>query len=94
MIFKFDAILSATFEVDADTQTEAERILRDALDGSVDANFGAWPNGDPIIAQPAICGNVTAVDNECDKCGATCESLIGCPSGAEVCQECFEKRAT
>lgn len=28
--------------------------------------------------------------NACSSCGAACESVIGCPSGAELCQPCFE----
>jgi hypothetical protein len=27
---------------------------------------------------------------KCDKCGQTVPYVIGCPSGAEVCQECFD----
>lgn len=26
----------------------------------------------------------------CDDCGAKCEKIIGCPDGAEICQECFD----
>ena len=27
---------------------------------------------------------------KCDKCGETVPYVIGCPGGAEVCQECFD----
>lgn len=26
----------------------------------------------------------------CDECGKQCASIIGCPDGAEVCQQCFD----
>ncbi|WP_157497266.1 hypothetical protein [Diaphorobacter sp. J5-51] len=31
--------------------------------------------------------------NECDDCGASAIAIIGCPSGKEVCQSCFEAGA-
>lgn len=31
--------------------------------------------------------------SECDDCKAKVPSLIGCPDGAEICQECFDKGA-
>lgn len=34
-------------------------------------------------------GVVTA-KNTCDDCGAQVESVIGCPDGAEICQDCFD----
>lgn len=32
----------------------------------------------------------TKADCTCDECGAEVESIIGCPDGAEVCQDCFD----
>lgn len=28
--------------------------------------------------------------NTCSECGEPVESIIGCPDGAEVCQQCFD----
>ena len=28
--------------------------------------------------------------NTCGECGEQVESIIGCPDGAEVCQQCFD----
>ena len=30
------------------------------------------------------------VTSVCSKCGEQVESIIGCPDGAEVCQQCFD----
>ena len=29
-------------------------------------------------------------DQKCDGCGATVTEIIGCPDGAEICQDCFD----
>ena len=44
---------SATIEVEASSMDEAARLVRQCIDGSL-ANFGAWPNGDPILATVGI----------------------------------------
>lgn len=46
--FMFDVKLFATIRVNADSEREARRMINAVLNGA-DANFGAWPNGDPIL---------------------------------------------
>ena len=36
---------------------------------------------------------LTETLSQCDECGAKCEKIIGCPDGAEVCPDCFDKGA-
>jgi len=60
--FVFDVKMFATFRVKAATKAEARAILHDRIDGGDDANFGAWPDGSPIIAQPAIDGTPDLIE--------------------------------
>lgn len=45
----------------------------------------------------ANCEHSTATDDQalstCSHCGTEAESIIGCPSGAELCQGCFDAGA-
>lgn len=51
--FAFDVKLFATIRVRAKNVGTARRLLRENID-CASANFGAWPNGDPIIAEASI----------------------------------------
>lgn len=46
--FTFDVELYATIEVKAINKSAAKNLLLDRVHQS-EANFGAWPNGDPIL---------------------------------------------
>lgn len=48
MEFTFDVKLFATIRVSAETEREARNMLT-VLNGN-EANLGAWPDGDPILA--------------------------------------------
>jgi hypothetical protein len=56
--YAFDVKLHTVIRVQAASMEEAEAMLRDAF-YSADANFGAWPNGDPILA---ACSMEDAID--------------------------------
>lgn len=51
--FAFDVKLFATIRVKATTEAEARSLLRMHVDAA-DANFGAWPNGEPITGEVSI----------------------------------------
>ncbi len=48
--YTFDVKLFASVTVSASCEADAREMITKALDGA-DANFGSWPNGDPILAQ-------------------------------------------
>lgn len=51
--YGFDCTLTAAIRVEAESEEEARKMLSDALD-CADVNFGAWPNGDPILAEASL----------------------------------------
>lgn len=51
--YAFDVRLFATIRVEAQSEEEARALIREHLDAA-DANFGAWPNGDPILAEASV----------------------------------------
>jgi hypothetical protein len=55
--FTFSVTLLATFTVEASTEVEAEYLVREAIDGNT-ANFGAWPDGSPVLADVSIEGEL------------------------------------
>lgn len=59
--FAFDVKLFATFRVTAQTEARARAMLDEALDAA-DTNFGAWPNGDPILAEASIDGPADLIE--------------------------------
>lgn len=63
--FTFDVKLFATVTVSASSAIDAREMITAALDGA-DANFGAWPSGDPIVAQVSPDGehDLIEVDGE------------------------------
>lgn len=65
--FTFDVRTYLTVPVEAETELQAREMLLAAF-GDYEANFGAWPNGDPIL------GNG----------GGFCEAPQLIPNGEEV----------
>ena len=53
--FAFDVTLAGALRVNAPTEAEARRILRDRLD-CADSNLGAWPDGSPMLAELSLTG--------------------------------------
>lgn len=51
--YAFDVKLFATVRVNAATEAEARAMIREHIE-CADANFGAWPNGDPILAEASV----------------------------------------
>lgn len=51
--YAFDIYLTAAVRVRAADEESARRELRDKLD-CADTNFGAWVNGDPILAEASL----------------------------------------
>lgn len=49
----FDVKLFASIRVKAATEAEAREMLREHVNAA-SANFGAWPNGDPIIGEASV----------------------------------------
>ena len=58
--FTMDVKLWATVEVQADSQAEAETLIKHHVDGS-SANLGAWPNGDPIVSEVSQEGEIELI---------------------------------
>ena len=57
MKYEFQVTLLANFEVEGENRESAEQYVRLAIDGNL-ANFGAWPNGDPVLATVEIEGEL------------------------------------
>lgn len=51
--YVFGVWLFSTIRVNADSEEQAHRLLREHIN-CADANFGAWPNGDPILAEASV----------------------------------------
>lgn len=51
--FTFDVKLFANITVEASSEREARKMIRDTIGGS-SANLDAWPNGDPIVCDVAL----------------------------------------
>jgi hypothetical protein len=54
--YAFDVKLFAAIRVKASSEGAARAMLVERLD-CADANFGCWPNGDPILAEASIDGD-------------------------------------
>lgn len=63
--YTFDITLLAAITVKAATQEEAEKTIRHHMDG-MDCNGGMWPNGDPILFEASLEGDLdlVSVDGE------------------------------
>lgn len=55
--YTFDVTMSASISIEANSKAEAEATIRDCL-GGTSVNAGAWPNGDPIVFEPCIEGEI------------------------------------
>lgn len=53
--YAFDVKMFATIRVQASSEAEAIQLIKENMD-CADSNFGAWPNGDPILAEASIDG--------------------------------------
>lgn len=51
--YAFDCVLTVALRVTANSEAEARAILNDKLD-CADSNFGAWPDGSPILGEASI----------------------------------------
>jgi hypothetical protein len=56
--YAFDLKLDVAMRVKADTFEQAVAMLKDTLD-CAQANFGAWPCGEPVTAEASLNGAVT-----------------------------------
>lgn len=54
--FAFDIVLNGALRVNAPTEVEARKTLAAVLD-CADSNLGAWPDGNPILAELSLTGN-------------------------------------
>lgn len=101
--FAFDLKLNVAVRVNASTFAEAASILHDKL-SCADANFGAWPNGDPIVAEVFLSGDVKPdmlfeVDGEEAVVCPDCQAIEGTEEWGTVgdgydgyCPSCADKR--
>ena len=55
--YAFDVTLLAAIRVQAATRQEAEAALRAAIQNAT-CNAGAWPNGDPIVFEASVEGEL------------------------------------
>ena len=53
--FAFNLTLLTTVKVNAETEKEARALINEAFH-IADSHFGAWPNGDPILAEASMEG--------------------------------------
>lgn len=51
--YTFDIDLVTSLTVTAASRAQAERLLRELVDGA-EANLGAWPSGSPIIVDVTL----------------------------------------
>lgn len=51
--YAFDCKLQCAIRVNAASEEEAREMLAKQIDGA-SANLGAWPNGDPILAETSL----------------------------------------
>ena len=65
-VYEFSVTIIGRVRVSAASADEASATIRDAINGSDDANLGAYPNGDPILATVCVEGDMEleSVDGE------------------------------
>lgn len=56
-LFTFDMTLSATITVDAPDEATAREWINEAIE-CADTNFGAWPDGSPILGECSLTANM------------------------------------
>lgn len=54
--YAFDCTLRAAIRVRATSLTGAKQLMREQIDCAW-ANFGAWPDGDPILGEVSLTGD-------------------------------------
>ena len=59
--YMFDVKMFASIRVKAESKEQAEAMIALHLD-CADANFGSWPNGDPILAEASVDGVIDLVE--------------------------------
>lgn len=59
--YLFDVKLFASVRVNANNIAEARKMLNDVFD-CADANFGAWPDGDPVTAEASQDGDADLIE--------------------------------
>ena len=55
--YAFDCVLTVALRVKANSEAEARAILKDNLD-IADSNFGAWPDGSPILGEASLASDL------------------------------------
>lgn len=55
--YAFDCTLVCAIRVRAETPQAAAALLRERIDAA-EANLGAWPNGDPILCEVSVEGQL------------------------------------
>ncbi|OSZ33055.1 hypothetical protein BVZ28_13650 [Alcaligenes faecalis] len=58
--YTFDTALTATFTLQAESEDQARRILKEMLD-CADCNGGLWPDGQPILFEASLTGDASLV---------------------------------
>ena len=59
--FAFDVQLYACIRVPAGTEAEARTLLQQTVHLGL-ANFGAWPDGEPIMAEVAVDDELSLIE--------------------------------
>lgn len=64
--FCFDVKMFACIRVQAKTLKQAQAMVREHLDAAA-CNAGAWPNGDPILFEASVDGELelAEINGEC-----------------------------
>jgi len=65
-VYTFDLELYTTIRVTAPNRSAARNLIQEYINGT-EANFGAWPNGDPIIGTVGMADDtwtLTEIDGE------------------------------
>lgn len=65
-VFLFDVTLTGAIRVAAHSEKEARELLAECLD-CADANLGAWPNGQPILAEVSLSEDPILAEDEEDE---------------------------
>lgn len=66
-LYTFDTTLTATFTLQAKSEEQARQFLTETLD-CADCNGGLWPDGNPILFEASLAGDVSFVSTNDDDC--------------------------
>ena len=61
--YAFDVKMFAVVRVEAETKTAAEGLVQEAL-RCASVNAGAWPNGDPILFEASLDGEIELLEKD------------------------------